>query len=78
MPEFRVEVEAQDWWDEAYDSERNEMIEIVREEAGTMSGKNDKNLMHEEFLGSLDKLSANYYMMTKEEIDLLLSLAKRF
>jgi hypothetical protein len=78
MPEFRVEVEAQDWWDEAYDSERNEMIEIVREEAGIVSDKNAKNLMHEEFLGSLDKLSANYYMMTKEEIDLLLSLAKRF
>ena len=78
MPDFRAEIEvgAQDWWDEAYKAERDEMIEIVRDEIG--SGGSSTNLMHDEFLGSLNKLSANYYMMTKEEIDLLLSLAKRF
>lgn len=80
MPYFRseIEVDAQDWWDEAYKTEKDEMIEIVREEAGIMAGKSAENPMHEEFLESLDKLSSSYYMMTKEEIDLLLSLAKRF
>jgi len=75
MPDFKaeIEVDAQDWWDEAYKSERDEMIEIVRDEISSGG-----SLMHDEFLGSLNKLSANYYMMTKEEIDLLLSLAKRF
>ena len=78
MPDFRaeIEVDAQDWWDEAYKAERDEMIEIVRGEIG--SGGSSTNLMHDEFLESLNKLSANYYMMKKEEIDLVLSLAKRF
>jgi hypothetical protein len=79
MPDFTTEVDAQDWWDEACQNERDEMIEVIREDlgSGVILGS-PTNLMHEEFIESLDKLSANYYMMTKEEIDLLLSLAKRF
>jgi hypothetical protein len=78
MPDFRaeIEVDAYDWWEAAYKAERDEMIEIVRDEIG--SGGSQINLMHDEFLESLNKLSSSYYMMTKEEIDLLLSLAKRF
>ena len=81
MPDFRaeIEVDAQDWWDEAYKAERDEMIEIVRDEigSGVILGSST-NLIHDEFIESLHKLSVNYYMMTKEEIDLLSSLAKRF
>jgi hypothetical protein len=81
MPDFttEVEVDAQDWWDEACQDERDEMIEVIREDlgSGVILGS-PTNLIHEEFIGSLHKLSVNYYMMTKEEIDLLSSLAKRF
>jgi hypothetical protein len=81
MPDFRaeIEVDAQDWWDEACQDERDEMIEVIREDVGpgVILGSST-NLIHDEFIESLHKLSVNYYMMTKEEIDLLSSLAKRF
>ena len=68
-----VDVDAEEWFSQAYDDERREMYEICKEHFGDV--KSDKmSLMEAEFNRKLDELSNRYINLTKEQFDLIMSI----
>ena len=78
--EVEVDVEPDEWFDEAYDSERKKMYEICKEyfEAEEVlvrkKTRTPSTIQEQEFLDKIDELEARYLSLTAEQINLLMSI----
>ena len=75
-----VDVTADDWFDEAYESERKEMYELCKEHFAAEEvlvrkrGSENVSIIENEFLSKLDELEKRYLSLTTEQINLIMSI----
>ena len=68
-----VDVDAQEWFDNAYDDERKDMYEICKEHFDGIK-PNGMSIIEEEFHKKLDQLRNNYINLTKVQLNQLMSI----
>jgi hypothetical protein len=67
-----IDVDAEEWFDTAYDNERREMYEICKKHFEGDVGK--QSALEEEFNNKLKELSTRYISLTKEQFNLIMSI----
>ena len=86
MPSFDIEVEVDEFWDSCSKREKEELLEILRDEgiipktSGNLNPDSNSNLspFEIEFSNKLDQLKDFYYQLSNDEIRLIEGVINKY